>query len=95
MEELDLQPSRVPTRTVLASIAGLWLCYLGLITLRSLLIDRAYFGEMLALRSVVTLAGVAVTIMVWAILRLFDHRRVGVRMGIAAIVIVPAALRWR
>ena len=92
MEELDLQPSRVPTRTVLASIAGLWLCYLGLITLRSLLIDRAYFGEMLALRSVVTLAGVAVTIMVWAILRLFDHRRVGVRMGIAAIVIVPAAL---
>ena len=41
MEELDLQPSRVPTRTVLASIAGLWLCYLGLITLRSLLIDRA------------------------------------------------------
>ena len=92
MEELDLQPSRVPTRTVLASIAGLWLCYLGLITLRSLLIDRAYFGEMLALRSVVTLAGMAVTIMVWAILRLFDHRRVGVRMGIAAIVIVPAAL---
>ncbi len=92
MEELDLQPSRVPARTVLASIAGLWLCYLGLITLRSLLIDRTYFGEMLALRSVVTLAGMAVTVMVWAILRLFDHRRVGVRMGIAAIVIVPAAL---
>ena len=92
MNEIDLQSSRVPTRTVLASIAGLWLCYLALITLRSLLIDRTYFGEMLALRSLVTLAGMAVTVMVWAILRLFDNRRVGVRMGIAAVVIVPAAL---
>ena len=92
MDEINLQPGRVPTRAVLASIAGLWLCYLALITLRSLLIDRTYFGEMLALRSVVTLAGMAVTVMVWSILRLFDHRRVGVRMGIAAVVIVPAAL---
>ena len=92
MDEPSIQPSRVPTRTVLVSIAGLWLCYLALITLRSLLIDRTYFGEMLALRSVVTLAGMAVTVMVWSILRLFDNRRVGVRMGIAAVVIVPAAL---
>ena len=92
MNEIDLQPSRVPTRTVLASIAGLWLCYLALITLRSVLIDRAYFAEMLALRSLVTLAGMAVTVMVWSILRLFDNRRVGLRMGIAAVIIVPAAL---
>ena len=92
MDEPSIQPSRVPTRTVLVSIAGLWLCYLTLITLRSLLIDRTYFGEMLALRSVVTLAGMAVTVMVWSILRLFDNRRVGVRMAIAAVVIAPAAL---
>ena len=92
MDEINLQPGRVPTRAVLASIAGLWLCYLALITLRSLLIDRTYFGEMLALRSVVTLAGMAVTVMVWSILRLFDNHRMGVRMGIAAVVIVPAAL---
>jgi hypothetical protein len=92
MDEIDLQPGRVPTRVVLASIAGIWLCYLALITLRSVLIDRTYFGEMLALRSVVTLAGIAVTVMVWSILRLFDRRRVGVRMGIAAVLMVPAAL---
>ncbi len=91
-DHTDLQPSRVPARTVLASIAGLWLCYLALITLRSVLIDRSYFAEMFALRLVVTAAGMAVTVMVWAILRLFDDRRVGVRMGIAAVVIVPAAL---
>ena len=85
-------PGRVPARTVLASIVGLWLCYLALITLRSVLIDRTYFAEMLGLRSVVTLSGIAVTVMVWSILRLFDHRRVGVRMTIAAVLMVPAAL---
>jgi len=92
MDEMNLQPGRVPTRTVLASIAGLWLCYLGLITLRSVLIDRSYFAEMLGLRSIVTLAGIAVTVMVWSILRLFDNRRVGLRMAIAAVLMVPAAL---
>ena len=92
MDPTALQPGRVPTRTVLASIAGIWLCYLGLITLRSVLIDRTYFAEMLGLRSLVTLAGIAVTVMIWSILRLFDHRRVGVRMGIAAVLMVPAAL---
>ena len=91
-DQLDLTRARVPARTVLASIAGLWLCYLALITLRSLLIDRTYFGEMLALRSLVTLAGIAVTAMAWSILRLFDHRSVGARMGIAAVVMLPAAL---
>ncbi len=92
MEKIDLQPGRVPARTVLASIVGLWLCYLGLITLRSVLIDRTYFIEMLGLRSIVTLAGIVVTVLVWAILRLFDHRRVGLRMTIAAVLMVPAAL---
>lgn len=85
-------PARVPTRTVLVSIAGLWLCYLALVTLRSALIDPAYFWEMLGLRALVTLAGMVVTAMVWSILRLFDHRGVGLRMAIAAVVMLPAAL---
>jgi two-component system, LytTR family, sensor kinase len=92
MDEMTTPPGRVPTRTVLASIVGLWLCYLALITLRSVLIDRTYFAEMLGLRSLVTLAGIAVTVMVWSILRLFDNRRVGLRMTIAAVLMVPAAL---
>ena len=92
MDQSDLQTARVPARAVLVSIAGLWLCYLTLITLRSALIDRTYFGEMLGLRALVTLAGIAVTAMAWTILRLFDHRRVGLRMGIAAVVMLPAAL---
>ena len=92
MEDFAAPPARVPTRTVLLSIVGLWLCYLALITLRSALIDRTFFAEMLGLRALVTLAGIVVTVMVWSILRLFDHCRVGVRMGIAAVVILPASL---
>lgn len=92
MDVLAPQPTRVPTRSVLLSIVGLWLCYLVLITLRSALIDPAYFAEMLGLRALVTLAGIAVTAMAWSILRLFDHHRVGVRMTIAAVVMLPAAL---
>ncbi len=92
MKDLSSQPARVPARTVLASIAGLWLCYLVLITLRSVLVDQMYFFELLGLRSLVTLAGIVVTAMAWSILRLFDHHRVGVRMTIAAVVMLPAAL---
>lgn len=92
MDLPDTRPARVPTRTVLISIAGIWLCYLALITLRSLLLDRAYFGEMLGLRSLVTLAGMAVTALAWLILRLFDNARMGLRMGMALVVMLPAAL---
>ena len=42
-DDLDerAQP-RVPFRTVLASIAGLWLCYFVLITLRSLSLELGF-----------------------------------------------------
>lgn len=92
MEESDAYSARVPTRTVLISIAGIWLCYLALITLRSLLLDRAYFFEMLGLRSMVTLAGMVVTTLAWLILRLFDNSRMGLRMTLALVVMLPAAL---
>jgi hypothetical protein len=92
MDDSDIRPARVPTRTVLISIAGIWLCYLALITLRSLLLDRDYFFEMLSLRAIVTLAGIAVTVLAWLILRLFDNARIGLRMGVALAVMLPAAL---
>ncbi len=92
MEESHTHPARVPTRTVLISIAGIWLCYLALITLRSLLLDRSYFFEMLGLRTVVTLAGMAVTALAWVILRLFDNARTSLRIGLALVVMMPAAL---
>ena len=92
MELPDSRPARVPTRTVLLSIAGVWLCYLALITVRSLLLDRAYFFEMLGLRSLVTLAGMVVTTLAWLILRLFDNSRMGLRIGLALVVMLPAAL---
>ncbi|MFM5925166.1 MAG: sensor histidine kinase [Novosphingobium sp.] len=92
MDDPALTPTRVPTRAVLLSIAGLWLCYLALITLRSVLLDRDYFWEMLGLRAVVSVAGMAVTALAWLILRLFDDARTGLRLGLALVVMLPAAL---
>ena len=92
MDSSPARHPRVPTRTVLISIAGIWLCYLGLITLRSLLLDRSYFAEMLGLRTLVTLAGMTVTALAWLILRLFDNARSRLRIVVALVVMLPAAL---
>ncbi len=82
----------VPRRLVVVSIAGLWLCYFVLITVRSLLIDNEFLVEMSWRRAVVALAGMGVTFLAWAIIRLFDRRRMGVRIAAALIVMLPAAL---
>ncbi len=82
----------VPRRLVVVSIAGLWLCYFVLITVRSLLIDNEFLVEMSWRRAVVALVGMGVTFLAWAIIRLFDRRRMGVRIAAALIVMLPAAL---
>ena len=50
------QPARVPFRTVLASIVGLWLCYFLLVTLRSELLDLGFEQEMLWRRAIFVFA---------------------------------------
>ena len=82
----------VPPRLVFGSIAGLWLFYFVLITLRSLLTDAEFLFEMSWRRAIVTLAGMIVTLLAWAIIRLFDRRRLGARIVAALIIMLPAAL---
>jgi two-component system, LytTR family, sensor kinase len=84
-------PPRVPARIVLISVAGLWLCYYVLITLRSLVIDDEFLIETSWRRGVVTVAGMVITCLAWAIIRLFDQRRLGVRIAAALIVMLPTA----
>ncbi len=84
--------ARVGFRAVLGSIMGLWLCYFALITLRSLLIDSEYFAEMATHRLVVVAAGIVITLLAWAILRMFDKHALGWRIGAALVVMMPAAL---
>ena len=83
---------RVPFKTVLASVAGLWLCYFILTTLRWELLGLGFSGELLLLRPLACLAGMAVTLALWLILRVFDARPLWVKIAAALILSVPAAV---
>ncbi|AKM11945.1 sensor histidine kinase [Croceicoccus naphthovorans] len=82
----------VPLRTVLLSMAAFWLCYFVLATARGLLIGFEGQDELLVRRLVVTLASVAVTVLLWLLLRAFDDKRLGLRFAIAFAAALPASL---
>jgi hypothetical protein len=84
--------ARVPFRTVLASIAGLWLTYFLLTTLRSEVLGFGFTGELMWRRTLASLAGVAVTIGLWLVLRLFDARPLSMKIAAALLVSLPAAV---
>ena len=86
------QPARVPFRTVLASIVGLWLCYFLLVTVRSELLDLGFQQQLLVRRAVASLAGVAIMIGLWLVLRLFDTRPLWTKIAAALLLSVPVSL---
>ncbi len=84
--------ARVPLATVLVSIAGLWLCYFVLTTLRSEVLGFGFPLEMMGRRALACLAGIAITAMLWLILRLFDARPLWMKIIAALVLSVPAAV---
>jgi LytS/YehU family sensor histidine kinase len=86
------ESARVPLRHVLLSIAGLWVCYFVLITLRSSMVGLDFFGELLWRRALVCLAGAAITVAMWLLLRLFDHRKMWMQVVAALLLALPAAV---
>jgi two-component system LytT family sensor kinase len=91
-EAPEADPARVPLKTVLASIAGLWLCYFALTTLRSEVLGFGFPLEMMWRRALACLAGIGITAMLWLILRLFDARPLWMKIVAALLVSVPAAV---
>ena len=91
-ETPEADRARVPLKTVLASIAGLWLCYFVLTTLRSEVFGFGFPLEMMWRRALACLAGIAITAMLWLILRLFDARPLWMKIIAALVVSVPAAV---
>lgn len=93
-EQTDLSPriTRVPFRIVLVSILGLWLCYFLLITLRGSVVDLPMQGELIWRRGVVCLAGAAITLLLWLVIRLFEARPLGAKMAVALVAALPASL---
>jgi hypothetical protein len=81
-----------PARQVILSAVALWLTYFVLITLRGLVAEMGEFSELLWRRALVTLAGIAVTLVAWPVLRRFDGRSLGVRVAAALVIMLPAAL---
>jgi two-component system, LytTR family, sensor kinase len=84
-------PPGVSLRTVVASIAGLWTCYFVLVTIRAW-IGLELQGELLWRRGLVCLAGMAITFVLWLILRLADRRSLGVQIALALVLAIPASL---
>lgn len=85
-------PARVPFRTVLISMLGIWLCYFLLTTLRGSIVGLDAEFELLWRRGIVTLAGVSVTFVLWLLLRLLDRRTLWVKASAAIVLALPAAI---
>jgi signal transduction histidine kinase len=94
MEDVKSQdsPARVPFRTVLISVAGLWACYFLLTTLRSELLEFGFTQEMLWRRALASLAGMVITLGLWLVLRLFDARPLWTKIVAALLLSMPVAL---
>ncbi|MES2698752.1 MAG: sensor histidine kinase, partial [Pseudomonadota bacterium] len=59
---LQDRPARVPFRTVLLSILGLWATYFLLTTLRGELVDLGFAQEAFWRRALASLAGAVITL---------------------------------
>ncbi|MDR7102147.1 histidine kinase [Croceicoccus sp. BE223] len=77
---------------VLVSMTVLWIAYFLLATARGLVLEFDFQADLLTRRFVVTLAGIGVTVLLWLLLRGFDHSRIGLRVLIAVVAAVPASL---
>ena len=88
----DEHRARVAFATVLASIAGLWLCYFVLTTLRWWLYGLGSSLDLLWPRVLVSLAGIVITLALWLVLRLFDAGPLWAKIAAALILSLPVAL---
>ncbi len=85
-------PARLPARIVLGSIAGLWLTYLALASLRGWLVGLELLDALLWRRLLVTLASMAVTLALWPLFRLLDARPLWIKVVAVLTVSLPASL---
>lgn len=83
---------RVAFRTVLISVVVLWAMYFLLASARWEIIGIGHSTEMMLRRGVVVLGGMAVTLGLWAVLRLFDAGAMWKKTAAALVLSLPAAL---
>jgi signal transduction histidine kinase len=92
MASLPRSLPRVPARTVLLSIAGLWLTYFVLATARGLVVGLDMHAPLLVRRLAVAGGSMAVTALIWPLLRLLDHRALWQKVAAVLVIALPASL---
>ncbi|MDP4604833.1 MAG: histidine kinase [Erythrobacter sp.] len=88
----DAPAATVPFRTVLFAMVVLWATYFALATVRSLVMDIGLEFELAWRRLLVTAAGIALTTVLWLLLRLFDARPLWIKISAAIVLAFPVAL---
>ena len=84
---------RLPDLGVAAkSILGLWALYVGLITLRAVVMSYPQFWEMLGRRAIAAVVGAAITFLVYLALRPFVQASLAKKATVAGILCLPASL---
>lgn len=76
----------------LKSIIAFWLLYMGLITVRALVLQFPDFWEMLGRRGMATLFGAAITFLVYLALRPTRGSSLTVKSAVAALLCLPGSL---
>ncbi len=85
-------PAHVPFATVLLSVAGLWLTYFVIYSLRGELVHLSFGSEILWRRALSCAIGAVITLGLWLLLRLFDARALWIKIAAALLFSLPVAL---
>jgi len=89
------EPRRLPDLGIaLKSIAGFWLLYFGLITVRAVALQYPDFWPMLERRIVVTVAGCLIAFLVYLMLRTTRNSSLNVKALVAVLACLPASLAF-
>ncbi|MDG6079443.1 sensor histidine kinase [Erythrobacter litoralis] len=87
----EAEDARVPLRTVLLSMAGLWTAYFLLVTVRGSIVGLELQDELLWRRALVCLGGMGITVLLWLAIRLFERFAMWVQILVAFVAALPAA----
>ncbi len=82
----------MPFPMVLVSMLVLWATYFALTTIRSLVMDFGFQFELGWRRLLVTAVGLALTLVLWLLLRLFDAKPLWLKISAALALAMPVAL---
>ncbi|MEP2236347.1 MAG: histidine kinase [Alteripontixanthobacter sp.] len=85
-------PARLPLRVVVASMVVMWGTYFLLATIRGAIVGLELEPEMLWRRALVCIAGIAVTFVLWLVLRLFEQGQTWAKVAAALVFALPASV---